>query len=107
MTAEEFSQTVVQFPRLSEKAKNIARAILVDGKSLEEVCIEFDVSRQLAHQWATKVYMGFAPKGWVSEVVTLPEIYMQRIRKLAEELGARARREHEEARVAPIRAMRR
>jgi transposase-like protein len=87
LTAGEFKHAVSQFPRLSDKAKKVARAILVEGQTFEEVCQEFDTSRQLAHEWATKVFEAFRPSGWVTESVTLPPDQMEVVREM--ELAAR------------------
>lgn len=87
LTATEFKNAVAKFPRLSDKAKGVARAILVEGQTFEQVTQEFDTSRQLAHEWATKVFEVFRPSGWVTESVTLPPEQMEAVRKM--ELAAR------------------
>lgn len=87
LKATEFNHAVAKFPRLSEKAKKVARAVLVEGKTFEQVCQEFDTSRQLAHEWATKVFDEFRPSGWVTESVTLPPDQMEEVRKM--EVAAR------------------
>jgi hypothetical protein len=85
LTAPEFEEALRRHPRLSKKAKEVARAILVDGCTFEEVTERFETSKQLAHVWATKIYNVFAPAGWVSEVVVLPPELMARVREMEQE----------------------
>jgi hypothetical protein len=85
LTAAEFKTAVARFPRLSEKARLVARAVLVDGRSFEEIAQEHETSRQLAHQWATQVYEVFRPAGWVTETVTLPPDLMEQVRAMEKE----------------------
>lgn len=82
LTAAEFSRTVKRFPRLSEHAKALAKAVLVDGASYEDVISEYGVSRQLASGWCLKVYRAFYPKGWVTESITLPEDKMAKVKQM-------------------------
>ena len=65
----------------------MARDILVEGKTFEQITLEYDTSRQLAHEWATKVFEVFRPTGWVTESVTLPPEQMELVRAM--ELDAR------------------
>jgi hypothetical protein len=85
LTAPEFEEALRRHPRLSAKAKEVARAILVDGCTFEEVTEKYETSRQLAHVWASKLYDAFAPTGWVSEVVVLPPELMARVREMEQE----------------------
>lgn len=82
LTEAEFSRTVKQFPRLSEHAKALAKAVLVEGASYEDVISKHGVSRQLASSWCLKVYRAFYPKGWITESVTLPEDKMHKVRQM-------------------------
>uniref|UniRef100_UPI0039F73BCD TrfB-related DNA-binding protein n=1 Tax=Sulfuriferula sp. GW6 TaxID=3345112 RepID=UPI0039F73BCD len=82
MTAAEFNRTVKQFPRLSDHAKALAKAVLVDGSTYEEVISQYGVSRQLASEWCLKVYRAFFPKGWVTESITLPAEKMDLVRQM-------------------------
>lgn len=88
LTANEFKHAVSQFPRFSEKAKQVARAILVDGSTFEEVCQQYETSRQLAHGWASKVFAEFQPSGWKTESITLPPDLMVKVKEM--EADARA-----------------
>jgi hypothetical protein len=88
LRASEFKHAAARF-RLSDKALKVARAVLVDGASFDEVCQDYDTSRQLAHQWSTKVYESFRPAGWVTESVTLPPELMQRVREMETEARQR------------------
>ena len=88
LTASEFEQAVEMFPRLSAKAREVSRAILVDGLTFEEVTSKYQTSRQMAHSWACKIYDAFAPEGWVSELVVLPPDKMDVVRAM--ERDARA-----------------
>jgi hypothetical protein len=80
LSAEDFDRTVSKFPRMSEHAKALARAVLVDGTTYEQVTAQFEVSRQLASEWCLKVYRGFYPREWVTESITLPPERMEQVR---------------------------
>lgn len=88
LTADEFLVATANFPRLSEKAKKVARAILVDGEGYESARLGQNISRQMAHAWASKIYDVFRPAGWVTELVTLPLEQMEQVREM--EIKARA-----------------
>lgn len=101
LTSEEFEHAVKKFPRLSGKAREVARSILVDGLTFEEVTRRYHASRQQAHAWAGKVYGVFAPEGWVSEVIVLPPDKMELVRAMERE----ARAEWEDS-LGPVRISR-
>ena len=82
LTAAEFSRTVKQFTRLSERAKAIAKAVLVDGADYKDVINEYGVSRQLASGWCLKVYRAFYPDSWVTESITLPADKMDKVKQM-------------------------
>lgn len=82
LSAAEFKNAAARFPKLSEKAKAVARAILVDGYTPEQAAAEFVTTRQLTHQWATKIYEAFRPTGWVTEAVTLPRDLMEKVKEM-------------------------
>jgi hypothetical protein len=88
LTPSEFDQAIARFPRMSIKARNVARAILVEGLTFEEVTNLYNTSRQLAHSWASKVYEAFTPAGWESELIVLPPEKMKLVRDM--ERNARA-----------------
>lgn len=88
LSASEFKRALARFPRLSEKGQAVARAILVEGLTFEEVTATYDVSRQMAHEWATKIYEVFRPQGWVTESVTLPPELMANVRRMEAEARA-------------------
>src|SRR4051794_29774346 len=80
MDSDDFERSVARFPRMTQRARDVARALLVDGKSFDEVQATFGVaSRQLAHQWASKVAEGYWPDDWVTASVTLPPEEMIRV----------------------------
>lgn len=85
LTAQEYEDAARRHPRLSAKAKNVARAILVDGCTLDEVAEKHATSKQLAHAWASKIYDVFAPEGWVTETVILPPEMMEQVRIMEQE----------------------
>ncbi|WP_045226973.1 TrfB-related DNA-binding protein [Methyloterricola oryzae] len=85
LTAPEFEAALRRHPRLSDKAKEVARAVLVDGRTFEEVTEKYSTSKQLAHVWASKIYNAFAPTGWVSEMVVLPPELMAHVREMERE----------------------
>lgn len=99
MTAAQFDQAAARFGRLSAKARAVARAVLVEGRPYEQIATEHGCSRQLAHQWATKVYEAFCPDGWESATVTLPAQLMQRVRQMQAEARAQWEREQPAARI--------
>ena len=72
MTGDQFTTAVRRFSRLSQTAKDVARAVLVDGHSFEQASLSHDVSRQHVHQWVSKVFAAFEPPTWVTRTVTLP-----------------------------------
>lgn len=83
LSAVEFASAIARFPRgLSDKARMVAQAILVEGYTQAQAAEEFGTSRQLAYQWANKVYEQFAPAGWVTEAVTLPPAIMAEVRRM-------------------------
>jgi hypothetical protein len=82
LTAAEFRGAAARFPRLSDKGRQVAKSILVDGWTFEQVHQEFGASRQLAHEWATKIYEAFRPTGWITETVTLPPEQMRVVKEM-------------------------
>jgi len=72
MTGDQFSTAVRRFSRLSQTAKDVARAVLVDGHTFEQASLSYDVSRQHVHQWVSEVFAAFEPPTWVTRTVTLP-----------------------------------
>lgn len=89
LTASEFQEALTLFPRMSQKGRQVARGVLVEGKSFAEMTEKYNTSRQLVHQWASRLYEAFRPVGWVTEMVTLPPDVMLRVRQL--ELAERAK----------------
>jgi hypothetical protein len=85
LTLQEFEEALRRHPRLSKKAKEVAKAILVDGCTFEEVIETYETSKQLAHSWASKIYDVFAPEGWITETVVLPPELMERVRIMEQE----------------------
>lgn len=79
LTPAEFRAAVRNFTKLSDKAKAVARGVLVDGKTFEEVTTEHEVSRSLAHQWVAKVFGAHVPDGWVAQVIVRPQKEMDKI----------------------------
>lgn len=84
----EFDTALAKFPRLSDKGKSAARAILVEGQAIEHIARELGVSRQMVYAWASKIYKVFEPVGWVTASVTLPPEQMDYVRTI--ELEARS-----------------
>lgn len=82
LTATEFKHAVARFPRLSDKAKSIARGVLVEGRTFDEMSQQYGASRQLIHKWSTQVFNAFQPEGWVTETVTLPKDQMELVREM-------------------------
>ena len=82
LTEEQFTTAVRRFSRLSQKAKDVARAILVDGHTFEQASLRYDVSRQHVHQWASKVFDAFEPPSWVTRTITLPPDQMNIVQQM-------------------------
>jgi hypothetical protein len=95
LTADEFDEAIKHFPRFSEKAVAIARAILVDGRGFDaDFQREFDCrSRQLAHDWASRVFAVYQPAGWVTESITLPPDMMAIVKQMEQEARDRLKQE--------------
>lgn len=72
LTEREFTIAARRYSRLSQKAIDAARQVLVNGKATEDVAIAASSSKQLVHKWATKIYEAFVPEGWETASVTLP-----------------------------------
>lgn len=104
LTASEFDQAIELFPRMSAKARDVARSILVDGLTFEEVTSKYQTSRQLAHSWACKVYETFAPEGWISELVVLPPDKMELVRAMERDARAKWEDSLDHARIVRRRA---
>ena len=104
LTASEFDQAITQFPRMSAKARAVARSILVDGVTFQEVTSKYQTSRQLAHSWACKVYDAFAPEGWISELVVLPPEKMELVRAMERDARAKWEDSLDPARIVRRRA---
>ena len=82
LTAGEFARGVKKFPRMSEKAQEIAKEILVEGHAPSAVADRHGVTRQNCHFWSKQIYDAVVPDGWVSEVITLPRVKMEEVRAL-------------------------
>lgn len=95
LTAEEFEEATKHFPRFSEKAIAVARAILVDGRSFDaEFQRDFDCrSRQLAHDWASRIFEAYRPAGWVTESITLPPDMMAIVKHMEQEARDKLKQE--------------
>jgi len=78
----EFRTVAARFTRMSDKALQVAHAVLVEGRTPDSAAAQFDTSRQLAHQWATKLYEAFTPAGWITASVTLPPELMAQVREM-------------------------
>jgi hypothetical protein len=104
LTPSEFDQAIARFPRMSIKARNVARAILVDGLTFDEVTSTYATSRQLAHSWASKVYEAFTPNGWESELIVLPPEKMKLVRAMERDARAEWESSLEHGRIVRRRA---
>jgi hypothetical protein len=82
LSASQFERGAAQFPNMSRKSLNIARAVLVDGKLIAAIVKRTGVDRRNVHFWAKQIYNAVVPAGWVSEVVTLPREKMTEVLEL-------------------------
>ena len=89
MTEDQFALAVRRFSRLSDKAKDVAHAVLVEGQSFEEAGRRHDARRQHIHQWVSKVFESFEPPTWVTRTVTLPVDEMRLVEKMEEDARER------------------
>ena len=63
MKASVFKLAVKEFPGLSDRAKDCARAVLVDGVTRVDAAEQFGVSPQLAGRWCLQIYRVAQPAG--------------------------------------------
>ena len=90
LTPQEFERALQSHPHLSQRAREVARAVLVDGCSYAELLQRFGpLQRQLAHEWASKLYDVFCPEGWVTRQITLPPELMAQVEKMEEQARER------------------
>lgn len=82
LTEAQFNLAVERFPRLSERAKDMARAVLVGGASPKGVSSEHGVSLQLVTDWCLKIYRAHALRGWVTASITLPVDKMAEVKQM-------------------------
>lgn len=90
LTLKQFNALVARKPGMQERARDMARAILVDGESASEVGRLHDVSRQAAHRAAMKVARLFyeemeCPDGWEVVQLKLPPALAEQVRALERE----------------------
>jgi TrfB plasmid transcriptional repressor len=97
LTAKEFQRTVERLSGWTQRAKDAAYAVLVDGRTGEDVGQEIGATRQQVHHWVSDIYAIFEPDGWVTQTVTLPPDAMAR----AKEMERTARAEWEAALLPP------
>ena len=82
LTETQFNLAVGRFPRLSERAKDIAKAVLVGGASPKAISSEYGVSLQLVTDWCIKIYRAHTLRGWVTASITLPEDKMAEVKQM-------------------------
>ena len=78
LTAEEFDQLSEKAIGRTEDIRKAARAVLVDGRGLQEVADEFGFTRQRLLAIRNRVYSKYleselSPPGWVKATVTAPK----------------------------------
>lgn len=84
LTPEEFEALMPSLKRLSLGTIEVARAVLVEGKSQAEVVRETGKSKQLVSANCKIVldYIEDVPRGWVKEEVCLPKDVMEEVRQI-------------------------
>jgi TrfB plasmid transcriptional repressor len=97
MSAAEFNDAFATLT-MRERARDIARAVLVHGKSFEEVFETLGASRQTVLICTRRVYDAFRPPGWVTERLTLPPDSMAQVRLMEREERARLKAKEEKRR---------
>jgi hypothetical protein len=102
MTESEFKRALKAYPRLSDRAEDVARGVLVQGMTFDEVCTMYGPSRQLAHEWASKIYSQWKPPSWVTETITLPAADMATVKAMVTQA-----RKALDASLPPVRSSRR
>ena len=78
LTAEEFDALPEKTKGRTAELRAAARAVLVDGRGLQDVATEMGVSRQRVMTLRDRVYAAYlsselTPPGWVKATVTAPE----------------------------------
>jgi hypothetical protein len=89
LKAREFAAALRRHPRLKPRAIEAARAVLVDGQTLEEAAQACGLTRQRVHAAAALLHGDAIPAGWVTAFVTLPPKLMKQVQALE----TKARRE--------------
>lgn len=81
----EFEAAVRRVPRLLAQSAAAARAVLVDGRALEDVAQQTGLTRQRIHAIAARVHAAAVPADWETFVVALPPSVARHVRRLQEE----------------------
>lgn len=83
LTNDQFDAILPRLGRLSMDTLNIAREVLVDGKSQSEVAREHNLSRQRVHGMVTRVNAAIndIPLDWVRLDTWLPKEMADKIQK--------------------------
>lgn len=79
LSAEQFDAAVLRHPRLTSAVAAAARAVLVEGKTLEAAAAD-QFSRQRLHKIVRKLYREAVPAGWECGFVALPPELMEQVR---------------------------
>jgi hypothetical protein len=87
LTRREFEAALARTPRLSERGREAARAILVEREFQADVARRMSVSPQQVNAWVKRVYTGYqrtleAPLGWRTDTITLPPEDMRQVKEL-------------------------
>ncbi|HHV7525820.1 TPA: TrfB-related DNA-binding protein [Burkholderia orbicola] len=90
LTAEDFDH-VVQQTRMGDLARDMARAVLVDGRPQTDVAVEYGRTRQRVSAAVGQVERAFAQwakpgTGWVRVTLDLPEALALELANLSEAL---------------------
>lgn len=93
VSPSQFERGAAQYPNMSRKSLNIARAVLVDGEQIADVVKRTEVDRRNVHFWAKQIYDAVWPRGWVSEVVTLPPERMAEVLEMQDRERAKWKKE--------------
>lgn len=95
MTAQEFDELRPRFGRLSLNTVELAREVLVDGKSQSDVARKHGLTRQRVSGMVSRVLAAAnkIPRGWEKVEVWLPPELAEKVRKMEADAKASASQE--------------
>ncbi|PFH12764.1 MULTISPECIES: TrfB-related DNA-binding protein [Burkholderia] len=89
LSEEQFAQAIAKSPRMVEKTRAIAHALLVEGRPPADLAAKYDLSLARLSQIGTKVYNDYLadvqyPPDWVKAEVIAPSDMLEEFRAQVE-----------------------